>query len=78
MMKQNVTITTKIEPFEVPETVSSVADENGPMYYYPISGLSESDLERLCDQFTKAVFKAAGKEMPPLPGPSCPDCGKRL
>ena len=77
-MKQNVTITTKIEPFDVPDTVSSVADENGPMYYYPISGLSATDLDRLCEQFTKAVFKAAGKERPAQQLPSCPDCGKGL
>ena len=76
-MKTEIQI--EIQPFPVPGHVdeakafAAVYQEKDPCDYQPafrtfaLCELSADDMRKLCDDFTKSVFKAAGKNQPPRP-----------
>lgn len=64
-------IEVELKPFQVPNYVLTVSTadkwEDGfrEMPKYHLSELSANTLERLCEDFTREVFKKAGKSRPP-------------
>jgi hypothetical protein len=62
MMK--VTIEMSIRPFPVPSHVGASTSMQADRQI-GLEELSANDLENLCEQFTCAVFKKAGKQRPP-------------
>lgn len=53
-----------LKPFIVPQCVNVAGLENEREVSFPISVISATDLERMCDEFRDAVFKKAGKPRP--------------
>lgn len=55
----------EIQPtaFSVPNSVEFY-DERSNAHQIPLSMISSKDLEHMCEEFTKRVFKEAGKSRP--------------
>ena len=70
------TLKVELQPFQTPNFVRAKTPpkprdagfEEAPCY--PLSDLDPETLEDLCEQFTREVFKKAGKQRPPQA-----DCG---
>ena len=61
-----VTVKLKVKPFRIPNFVladKQAADASNDTKF-ALSDLDADTLERLCEQFTKEVFKKAGKQRP--------------
>lgn len=67
-----VMIEVRLKPFTVPnfviaETEARPRQEGVSLaQQYRLSALDPETLERLCEEFTNAVFKKAGKQRPPV------------
>lgn len=65
------TIKIKLKPFNVPNFVSLAGPElhAGEGFVqsntFALSELDAVTLEKMCDEFTRAVFEKAGKQRPP-------------
>lgn len=72
------TVLVEIEPFYAPDYVcvsnmslANVVETTAPKPTIPLSALDSDALWALCDEFRAAVFRKAGKELPPDPQPMC-------
>lgn len=59
------TIEIELKPFSVPNFVIVASTGDGETRSYPLSAIDAQTLDRMCSDFRHAVFKQAGKEMPP-------------
>lgn len=64
-MKVKIDVTLK--PFQVPNYVLTGDGGLQESPKYALSELTPDVLEALCEEFTQAVFKKAGKQRPPRP-----------
>lgn len=66
-----VNITVKLRPFNVPNFVLTEPEPKprqegfSESPKYALCDLDPSTLEKLCEEFTQAVFEKAGKQRPP-------------
>lgn len=64
------TLKVELKPFRVPSFVLAKTDGKREEGFkedpkYPLSDLDPQTLESLCEQFTREVFRKAGKQRPP-------------
>jgi hypothetical protein len=59
------TIEIELMPFIVPNCVHVVSGVSDVVGSYPLSAIDAQTLDKMCSNFRRAVFKQAGKEMPP-------------
>ncbi|MEM8493227.1 MAG: hypothetical protein AAF756_20610 [Pseudomonadota bacterium] len=69
-MKVKLDMEVEIKPLSAPNYVLAAEGETS----YPLSALDPKTLERLCEDFTKEVFKKAGKQRPDKAYPRLSDC----
>ena len=55
-----------LKPFSLPNYVVAVDDGDGKDRSFPISVLDSATLDGMCEDFRVAMFKKAGKQLPPI------------
>lgn len=60
--------------FTIPDAVIIVDGHGVEGETVELKLLDPGTLDRLCNEFRAAVFKAAGKNEPPQEAPCCPKC----
>ena len=73
------TIEIDFRPFTVPNFVVADNDMESRVagcenQSFPLSALSPETLDKMCEQFRRAVFDKAKKQQPPVSSTVCPRC----